>query len=195
MKNTRKLALIGIFSAIAFILMLAEFPLAFIIPEFVKFDFSELPALICSFAAGPVAGLCVCLVKNLLHLAFSQSAGVGELANFILGGVFVFCAGALYQRDKCKSNALIASVIGAALAAVISVPVNAFITYPFYTNFMPELTIIKMYQVILPSIKSLMQALVVFNAPFTFAKFIIDAAITFAVYKRISPLLKGKNKQ
>ena len=192
MKNTRKLVLTGIFTAIAYVLMLLEMPVSFIMPSFIKLDFSELPALIASFAAGPLSGAAVCLLKNLIHLMHTSTGGVGELANFLLGIAFVLPAGILYKKNKSKKGALIGAAAGALSAANISLPVNYFITYPFYTNFMSMEAILAAYRVFMPSIRSLAQALTVFNIPFNFIKYMLDAAVTFLIYKRISPLLKGK---
>ena len=47
--TTRKIAMIGVFAAIAAILMLFEFPLPFA-PSFYELDFSEIPALVGAFA-------------------------------------------------------------------------------------------------------------------------------------------------
>lgn len=195
MKLTRKLCLTGVFSAIAFILMLLEFPLAFIIPEFIKFDFSELPALICGFSAGPLWGAGVCLIKNLLHLTATNTGGVGELANFIIGASFVFTACFIYRFNKKKPTALLGMVVGAVVSAAISFPINKFITYPFYMNFMNEEAILGAYRVFIPTLKNLNQALLYFNLPFTFFKFIINSVITFGIYKRISPIIKGKKEE
>lgn len=194
MKLTRKLVLTGVFSAIAFILMLLEFPIAFVIPDFIKFDFSELPALICGFSAGPVWGIAVCLIKNLLHLSATNTGGVGELANFIIGASFVGTACSVYGLKRKKSFALLGMITGAVISACISFPINKFITYPFYMNFMNEEAILGAYRVFIPSLKNLDHALLIFNLPFTFFKFIINSVITFAVYKRISFIIKGKNE-
>ena len=161
-------------------------------PPFIKLDFSELPALIASYAAGPLWGGAVCLLKNILHLMNTTTGGVGELANFLLGAAFVIPAGLLYQAHKNKKGAFLGAAIGALSAAVISLPVNYFITYPFYTNFMPMEAILDAYRIFMPSIRSLAEALAVFNIPFNFIKYMLDAAITFLIYKRISPLLKGR---
>ena len=75
--------------------------------------------------------------------------------------------------------------------AVISVPSNYFIVYPFYYNFMPEETVLAAYQAILPSVKSILQALLVFNVPFTFIKGMLDVLVTMLIYKPLSPILKG----
>lgn len=192
MKVTRKLVLTGIFTAIAYILMLLEMPVSFIMPPFIKLDLSELPALIASFAAGPLWGGAVCLLKNILHLMNTTTGGVGELANFLLGAAFVIPAGLVYKAHKSKRGAFWGAAIGALSAAVISLPVNYFITYPFYTNFMPMEAILGAYRIFMPSIRSLAEALAIFNIPFNFVKYMLDAAVTFLIYKRISPVLKGR---
>ncbi len=194
MKNTRKLVITAIMSALAFVLMLLEFPVPFLIPNFIKFDFSELPALICSFAVGPIWGGAVCLVKNLLHLFVSSTSGVGELANFLLGAAFVIPAGFVYKKMQKRSGALLGSLVGAVAGALISVPVNYFVTYPFYMNFMPEEAILGAYQLLIPRVKTILQSLLIFNLPFTCLKFICDAAVTFVIYKPLSRLIKGNKK-
>lgn len=87
--NVRTIAVTGMLSAVAVVLMYLEIPIP-IMPGFIKFDFSDLPALLGAYALGPVAGIIICLIKNVVHLAASQSMLVGELSNFILGSVFVF---------------------------------------------------------------------------------------------------------
>ena len=191
MNNTRKLVLTAIFSGIAFLLMLAEFPLAFLMPEFLKLDFSELPALICAFSAGPLWGAAVCLIKNLMHLTMTTTAGIGELANFLLGVAFVLPAGWLYRVKRTKKGALIGSLGGSVIGAGMSFPINLLITYPFYISLMSKEAIMAMYQIFLP-VETLSEALLIFNLPLTLCKFLIDAAVTFVIYKRLSPILKGK---
>lgn len=192
--RVRVITVTGVLSAVAFLLQLIEIPLPMLMPTFIKFDFSDLPALIGSFALGPVCGIVIELIKNVLHaLLATGSFGVGELSNFVLGAVFVGVAGCIYRRSRSKKGALIASLAGAIVMAVISFPSNLFIVYPVYYQFMPEETILAAYQTILPGMKSAAQSLLVFNVPFTFVKGILDVAITFAVYKKISPILKGND--
>ena len=192
--RVRVITVTGVLSAVAFLLQLIEIPLPMLMPTFIKFDFSDLPALIGSFALGPVCGIVIELIKNVLHaLLATGSFGLGELSNFVLGAVFVGVAGCIYRRSRSKKGALIASLAGAIVMAVISFPSNLFIVYPVYYQFMPEETILAAYQTILPGMKSVAQSLLVFNVPFTFVKGILDVAITFAVYKKISPILKGND--
>ena len=136
----------------------------------------------------------ICLVKNVLHLFITTTGGVGELSNFILGVAFVLPAGLIYKHKKTRKTALAGSLLGAVIMAVFSVVSNYFLVYPVYYNFMPEDRILAAYQLILPSMKSILQCLICFNMPFTFVKGLFSVVITFLVYKHISPILKGRNR-
>lgn len=192
--QTRKIAVTAILAAMSTALMFLEFPIPALIPGFIKMDFSELPALIASFSIGPLCGVTVCLVKNLVHLPFTMSGGVGELANFILSSSFVLTAGLVYKHKKTRAGAFLGSLLGAFIMAAISVPSNYFVVYPIYEKLMPMEAIIGAYQAILPSVKTLLQALLIFNTPFTFVKGMLSVIITFFIYKKISPIIKGTSK-
>ena len=189
--NVRYITMTGMLSAIGFILMYLEISVPFM-PTFIKMDLSELPALIGSFAFGPICGIFICLIKNVLHLTVSNTAFVGELANFLMGTVFVGTAGLIYKRKKTKKTATIAAFTGAILMGAISIPINYFVTYPFYYNFMPKEVILTAYQAIIPSMKSILQCLICFNFPFTAFKGLISVIITLLVYKHLSPIIKGR---
>lgn len=191
--KTRKVTMIGMLSAVAFILMYFDFSIP-LMPSFIKMDISELPALIGAFALGPVEGTIVCLVKNVLHLMKTTTGGVGELSNFFLGASFVFSAGFIYRKMNNKKGALIGSLVGAVLMALFSIVTNYFIVYPIYTNFMPMEAIIGAYQAIYPGADTLLKCLVIFNVPFTFVKGMLSVIITFLIYKRLSPIIKGSQK-
>ena len=190
----RSITVTAMLSAVAFALMFIEFPIPILIPSFVKMDLSDLPALLGSFSLGPVAGIFISLIKNVLHILIkgTTSGGVGELCNFLLGAVFSCVAGSLYLRRKSRKSAILGAVIGAAIMGVLSVPLNYYVTYPMYTKFMPIDEILRLYQVIRPSTNSLLECLVVFNMPFTFLKGILDAVICFLIYKPLSPILHGR---
>ena len=194
--NVRKIAMTAILSAVATVLMFISFSLP-IIPSFIKLDFSELPALLAAFSMGPVSGVVVCFIKNLVNLAMSTTGGVGELCNFLMGVTFVVPAGLLYKFRKDRWGALWGSLLGAVIMAAMSFPINLYISYPAYTVAygltIPQ--ILGMYQAINPAVETLAQALLWFNVPFTFFKAACDVAITFAVYKRISPLIHGQGKR
>ncbi len=192
--DLRKITVTAIMSAIAAILQFIEFSIP-IIPSFVKLDFSDLPALITSFAIGPWYGISVELLKNLLHRPFGSSAGVGEMCNFLLGAIFCLTAGLIYKKHKTRKGAAAGAVLGALLMALFSLPMNFFIVYPAYVVLygMPMDAIVGMYSEILPGTDSLVKALCIFNLPFTFLKGIANAIICFLIYKPLSPVIKGKN--
>ena len=99
---------IGMLAAVAVILMLFEIPLPFA-PSFYEIDFSEVPVLVGCFAMGPFAGALIELIKILLNfvLTGTQTAGVGEIANFIIGCALCVPAGLIYRRNRTRKNALI----------------------------------------------------------------------------------------
>ena len=165
--RTHKLTVTAMLSTVAFLLMFIEFPIPALIPAFVKLDISDLPELL------------------------AASAYVGELFNFIMGSVFSFTAGFIYQRRKSRKSALTGALVGALLMAVLSVPLNYFVVYPAYVvcYHLPLEAIIGMYQAIRPSTNGLLECLMVFNMPFTFVKGMIDVALCFLIYKPLSPLL------
>ena len=179
--------------AVAAVLMYLEFPIP-IMPAFVKLDVSELPALIASFAYGPVSGILVCLIKNLIKLPSTSTAAVGELFNFVMGALFVGVAGLIYKRNKTRKGAIVGALLGALVMAVVSVPYNYFNVYPAYVVMyhLPLDAIIGMYQAINPNVNGLLACLLVFNLPFTFVKGALDAALCFLVYKPLSPILHGR---
>ena len=189
--RVRALTVTAMLSAIAFVLMFLDFAVPFM-PSFVKMDVSELPALLAAFALGPVYGVVVCLVKNLLHLLITTTGGAGELCNFLLGACFILPAGLVYQKLKSRKGALLGAIVGAVVMGLLSIPLNYYITYPIYTNFMPIDAILELYRAIRPSANSLLECLVTFNAPFTLLKGLLDVALCLLIYKPLSPLLHGK---
>ncbi|WP_369298965.1 ECF transporter S component [uncultured Neglectibacter sp.] len=189
--NARKLAVTAVMGAVAAVLMFLSFSVP-VIPSFIKLDFSELPALIAAFSMGPLSGAAVCFVKNLVNVLFTSTAGAGELCNFLMGVTFVVPAGLIYKKQKNLKGAVIGSLVGAAVMAVCSLPINYFISYPAYSLFYGLTTdiILGMYRAINPNVGSLFDALLWFNAPFTFVKGLCDVVLTFLVYKRLSPVIK-----
>lgn len=188
--HPRTMAVTAILGAVSTVLMFFSFSVP-VIPFFVKLDFSELPALIAAFSLGPLSGVAVCLVKNLVNVLFTYSGGVGELCNFLLGASFVLPAGLLYRYRKSRKGALVGSLAGALAMALFSLPLNYFLVYPAYSLVMPMEEVLGLYQAINPNVHTLFDALLWFNAPFTFVKGLLDVALAFLLYKRLSPILKG----
>lgn len=186
-----KLVLTAIMSAVALILMFLEFPLTALIPGFIKFDFSDLPGLLVSISSGPLWGALVCLLKNLLHIPFGSTGGIGEIANFFVGATYVIYAGVIYRLiSKKRLGIFVGGLAGSIAMAVVAFPVNYCITYPFYTKFMPLEAIISAYRAIYPGTKDLAHALLIFNTPFNVAKGLILTLIAVIAYPLLEILLK-----
>ncbi|MBR5423697.1 MAG: ECF transporter S component [Clostridia bacterium] len=191
--NVTKLVVTAMLAAVAVVLQYLEFPVP-LVPSFLKMDLSDIPELIGAFVIGPVGGVVIALVKNLVHLLVSQSGFVGELANFLLGAAFSLTAGVIYKRHKTKKTALIACITATVVMAAVSLPVNYFIVYPIYAQLFGGMeTILALYQSILPSAKTLLSALLIFNVPFTLVKGLMCSVITMLIYKPLSNLFVKMN--
>lgn len=195
--TTRKLVVMALLSAIAIVVFcFVEFPIPMLLPSFLKFDPSNVITLLAGFALGPIEGVVVCLIKNIVHVVIKgmgTTMGIGDIFDFVSGATFVLTASLIYRRKKTKKNAVIGCFIASLVMALVSLPLNYFIVYPIYFKaYGGEAAILSMYQKILPETKNILQALCIFNFPFTLAKGIICSLITMLIYKPLSPILKGK---
>jgi riboflavin transporter FmnP len=196
MFSTRKIAIIGVFSAIAFVLMLFEFPL-FFAPGFYKFDFSDIPALIGGFAAGPMVGVMIEFIKVTLNVIIQGPTPgfVGEIANFVVGAAFIIPATVIYRFKKTRKVALISCIAGTACITIVGASLNAFFLLPAYAlaygvdvdYFIAAGTAIN------PAVKNLFTFCALCVAPFNLLKGTVDSVLTFLVYKQLSPILKMSN--
>ena len=193
-KNTAWLVKVAMLSAVATILMLFEFPLPFIAPPFYEIDLSEVPVFIGAFAMGPVAGVVIEAVKILLNLVINgtMTAGVGEVANFVMGVVFVLPGALIYKRKKTKSNAVLGLIIGTVFMTVSSCFINAYIMLPVFAGAfkMPIEVIVGMGTKIWPAIDTMFEFVLLCVAPFNLLKCVIVSFVTMLIYKYVSPLLK-----
>lgn len=191
--TTRKIAMIGVFSAISAVLMLFEFPVPFA-PSFYELDFSEIPALIGAFAFGPVAGVMIEFCKILLKLLMkgTSTAFVGDLANFVIGCSFILPASVIYMFKKTKTNAIIASIVGTFAMSVFGTAFNAVYLLPAFAALygMPLDTIVSMGTAVNGSITSVTTLVLFAVAPLNLLKGGSVSLITMLVYKKLSPILK-----
>lgn len=189
--TTRQLTKISVLAVMAYVLMFLEFGLP-IFPGFLKVDFSDLPALIGAFAMGPIAGILIQLVKNLLHfITKSWSGGVGELANFIIGVFYVVPAALVYHYKKDQKHAVIGMLLGTLCMVLLGSFANYYVLIPMYSQFMPLEAIISMGSVVNSRIVDVRTLVIYGIAPFNLFKGLMIAGMTLLLYKRISPLLKG----
>ena len=181
----------GLLPAMAVILFYIEIPIV----AFYKLDLSTLPAILAGFAMGPMQGLAVIIIKNLVHMLGTSTACVGEMADILMSCAFVIPASLYYRRHKNRKSALVAMLIGSAAMVVVSVLVNYFILIPAYQVLMnlPLEVIIGMGQAVFGFIDNTVKLVIFITAPFNIFKSIVLSFVTYLLYKRVSPLLHQKS--
>ncbi|ACD53422.1 UNVERIFIED_ORG: ECF transporter S component [Clostridium botulinum] len=172
-KNTNKTIKISLLSALALILMYFEFPVIPIFP-WLKIDLSDVPALLGAFGFGPLAGVTIELIKNILILLVkgSQTGFVGELANFLIGVSLVLPAGIIYKRNKSKKSAILGMILGGIFIEIVGVIANVYMLLPAYGMQMSSGELLKYVTVGL--------------LPFNGIKAIIVSMLTYILYKKVS---------
>lgn len=192
--TTRMITQIGMLGAIATVLMLFEIPLPFA-PSFYEIDFSEVPVLIGCFSMGPMAGALIELVKIILNFVINgtTTAGVGEVANYVIGISFCLPAAILYKKMKTKRGAVVGLAVGTIFMTVLGCFVNAYILLPTYAAAfkMPIDALVGMGTAVNANITSLFTFVMFAVAPFNLLKGVMDSVIVLAIYKKISPILKS----
>ena len=197
--STHYISYIAIFASLAGVLMLLEIPL-FFAPSFYKLDLSEIPVLICTFYLGPAAGVAAELVKVLVKLLLkgTSTAFVGDFANFVVGCSFVLPASVVYHARPGRKTALVGMAVGTAVMTVFGSAFNALYLLPKFSLLfgMPMELIIEMGGKVNSAIHSVPTLVLFAVVPFNLLKGAVVSAITFVLYKRISPLLhRGDQKK
>ncbi|MDX9916495.1 MAG: ECF transporter S component [Gudongella sp.] len=191
--TTKTMVKVSILGVIAFILMFFEFPLLWMAPPFIKIDISDLPALLGAFAMGPMVGVIIQFLKNFLNLIIdgTTTGGVGEFANFAVGSVFAYTAGAIYFKKKTFGGAVIGLVVGTIAMTVFITAANYYFIFPFYAKLfgMPVQALVDMGTAINKNITDLWTLMLYSIAPFNLLKGVLLSAITILLYKRVSPIL------
>lgn len=189
-KTTNGIVKVAILSVIAYLIMFIEVPL-FFFPGFLKVDLSDLPALIGGLALGPVAGVMIELIKNILHfITKTSTGGVGEFANFLVGIALILPATILYHRNKTQKGAMIGICIGIVSMGIVGALANYYMLLPFYAKIMPLEQIIAWSASANKYIVD-MKTLVLYGVvPFNIIKGLVVAIFTGFLYKKLSPILK-----
>ena len=131
--NTKNVVLMGMFGALAAVLMLFEVPLPFLAPSFYGLDFAEVPMLVGTFALGPAAGIVMQIVKILIKLILKPTSTgfVGEFANVVMSCALILPAGFIYRFKKSKTGAVAGMAVVTVLMAVVGVVMNALVMIRF----------------------------------------------------------------
>ena len=188
--TTKFITRTAIFAALSIILYTVpylKFPVGFF-PSFLELHFDEVPALIAGFAYGPLSGFFVILIKTIVKLPLTNTACVGELADFIYSVVFVIPAAFIYR----KRRKFIGAFAGLGIASVIQVLaaslLTAFVILDLYIKMMPGITyegLCKMCN--LPELG--WNFVLYIGIPFNLFKDVIVMVITLILYKRLHRLI------
>lgn len=193
MIRTKDMTKIGMLSVIGFILMYFQLPLTFVAPPFMKLDISDLPVLVGAFTMGPVFGIIIAALKNILALIFkgTMTAGVGELSNFIVSATFAFVSSYIYRKHKTYKWAILSLTVGVVFMTVLAMMSNYFVVFPLYGKVMPMDAIIAMGSAITSKITGLFTMMIYSVLPFNLIKGFATSAMMMLVYKKVSPLFKS----
>ncbi len=177
-KKLRKMVVIAMLASIGTVLMQFNFPLP-ALPGFLKFDFGEVPAVLAVMTMGPIAGIAVELIKNILHWLLSGSptgVPVGEIANFVTGLLFIMPVYLIFNKFRTKKGLRTGLIAGTIAMAVGMSVLNYFVFLPAYTYFLgaPPVTGDALYTMIVLGI-----------LPFNFVKGLIIMTLSLLLYNRM----------
>ena len=192
--STRTITITALLASISYILAFIELPVP-LSPSFARMDLSDIPALIGAFALGPVIGVIIELIKNILQLLSTSTAGVGELANFLIGASYVWIAGFIYKYKRTKKGAISAYIISSIVMGVVAMIVNYFILLPLFETFMPLDQLIASFSEFLPFIQTKLDVVLYNVLPFNVIKGLVVGLVTMVVYKKLTPVLKGETSR
>jgi riboflavin transporter FmnP len=188
MFTTGVLTRIAVLAAMAFVLFLVQIPVV----AFYKLDLSNIPVLLGTFSLGTVPGLVILLIKDLLALLRTTTAGIGDLADFLMSAALIIPAGIIYHRNKTRKNAIIGMAVGTVCMVIAGVLINKWIMLPFYMSafHMDMQGIINFAKV--QGVDSEWKLLLMVTGPFNLLKGVVLSVVTGLVYKPLSPLLHQK---
>lgn len=182
--KTRTMVIAAVMTAVSIVLMAFEMPLPFM-PPFLKLDLSAVPILIAAFMFGPGTATMMSATKALLHLTVTSTAGVGELADFIITASFAVSAALVYKYYHSKKGALLACGTGVVAITAAGALANKFLLIPFFSQTMPMDVIFNICGELNPFIKDLNSYILYGAIPFNMIKGTVIAAVTFLVYKKL----------
>lgn len=181
--TTKQLVTLAMLSALAYVLMLIHLPFKYL--GFLELEFSDVPAVIASLVYGPVAGVVVELIKNVIKaITATTTGGVGELANFLISACYVIPIGILFQRLKGKAKVFGSFAAGIAGFVAAGIVVNYFITVPLYANLFGGMdVVVGAAAATVPAIKDLATIVILGITPFNIVKGLILSFVGYLVYK------------
>ncbi|MBO5147256.1 MAG: ECF transporter S component [Clostridia bacterium] len=188
---------IAMLVAVATPLMMFDFPMP-IFPGFYKFDLSYFPVVISTFSMGPVAGFITAVLKNLISFliagTFTDSAGIGALADTLIGLSFILPAGLIYRKMHTKKGAIASLSIALAVVSVFSCAFNYWFLIPTYSKFFGLDAVLGMAQSACKYVTDVKGIIVLGTLPFNLLKCLVISILTILTYKPLSKTILKKPK-
>ncbi len=200
--STKQMVVISLFAALSYVLQLVHLPYKHL--GFLEFEFSDIPAIIATLQYGPMAGLVIELIKNLIKaLTASTTAWVGEITNFFISAAYLLPIGILYKlknKNYYRENAgkskawnsvymIFIFCVGVLTMAITGALLNYFVMVPLYAKFFGGMdSVIGFAAAGMPVIKDLGSLVLLGITPFNIVKGITISVIGYYTYR----LLKGR---
>ncbi len=179
--TTKAMVTMSLLSALSYVFMLLESP-AYI--GFLRLEFSDIPAIIGGFTYGPMAGVMIELIKNLIKaITATNTAWVGELANFAVSVAYVVPASIIYRKLQSKHKSFIAFSVATISMAIAGFLVNYFVTVPLYASLYGGMDNVLAGAKIIPAIKDKFTLILYGITPFNIVKGIFIGLVSHFTYK------------
>lgn len=199
--SSTRIAMIALFSALAAILYIFNFPLPFAFPGFLEFRFSDIPVLIGTFALGPLSGSVIVVMMVLIKLVCVSTSTmfVGDAADILVGFALVIPAGLIYDRHRTFRGALLALAVGSVISTALAVLLNRYVLVPAYVYLMFGGSWDPILGMMTPLFPDCTQenfySLYLWAAvlPFNLLRCFVAALVTLPVYKHISRAINRLN--
>lgn len=190
--KTKKLVMMALLSAISFILMYIEMPIPGIFPDFLKIDISDIPAILGGMSFSPLVGVGIVVVKNVVHaITATTTSGVGELANTIIGGSYVFVLCFAYRKSKDIKGIVAGIVLATLVMTFVGATINYFVMLPFYGQFMGLDAIIGLGSAINHRITDLLSFVLWMIVPFNILKGSLLSVCSVVLYKKMGHIINN----
>ncbi|WP_027703036.1 ECF transporter S component [Metaclostridioides mangenotii] len=191
--KTRTLVMMAILSTISFILMYIEMPIPGIFPDFLKIDISDIPAILGGMSFSPIVGVGIVVVKNIVRaITATTTGGVGEIANALIGGAYVFVICYIYKKSTDIKGVIAGIILGTLAMTVVGAVVNYFITLPFYGQLMGLDAIINLGSVINHRITDLLSFVIWMIVPFNILKGTLLSICSVVLFKKMGHIINNK---
>lgn len=191
--STKVLIGMSILAAMSAVLMLFRFPLPFA-PSFMDVDFADVPVLIGGFAYGPIAGLGIGILKNVIKLILSGTTTgyIGELSNIIVTSTYVLVSATIYHYMKTRRGATIALILGVLSMTLVATLSNAYLIFPLFERVVkfPISRILSLTMEKNSMVNSYWTMMFFAVVPFNLVKAGLNAILTSLLYKSLTKYLK-----